>query len=76
LRDKRIGGAGLDVFSVEPLPLDHPYRSLKNVVATPHIGFVTEENYRLFFEQSVENAIAFLNGKPIRVITEAKPVAD
>jgi len=76
LKHNRIGGAGLDVFSVEPLPLDHPYRSLKNVVATPHIGFVTEENYRLFFVQSVENAIAFLNGKPIRVITEAKPVAD
>jgi phosphoglycerate dehydrogenase-like enzyme len=68
LQNNRIGGAGLDVYSVEPLPLDHPYRSLKNVLATPHIGFVTEENYRIFFEQSVENAIAFLDGKPIRVI--------
>jgi phosphoglycerate dehydrogenase-like enzyme len=68
LRNNRIGGAGLDVFDMEPLPLDHPYRYLPNVVATPHIGFVTEENYRLFFKESIENARAFLEGKPIRVI--------
>lgn len=69
LTNRRIAGAGLDVFDIEPLPQDHPYRYLQNVVATPHIGFVTEENYRLFFEQSVENAKAYLAGDPIRVIS-------
>jgi phosphoglycerate dehydrogenase-like enzyme len=69
LLNRRIGGAGLDVFEIEPLPLEHPYRHLPNVVATPHIGFVTEENYRLFFNESLENLKAFLKGEPIRVIS-------
>jgi phosphoglycerate dehydrogenase-like enzyme len=46
LQDKKIGGAGLDVFDVEPLPLDHPFRKLDNVVLTPHLGYVSEQNYR------------------------------
>src|SRR3546814_447780 len=58
LSNGRIGGAGLDVFEVEPLPLDHPFRSLPNVLATPHLGFVTEENYRMFFEESLKNLLA------------------
>lgn len=68
LRDRRIAGAGIDVFDIEPLPDDHPYRTLPNVLATPHIGFVTAENYKFFFEQSLENAQAFLRGEPIRLI--------
>ena len=73
LRDNRIGGAGLDVFEQEPLPDGHPFRTLPNVLATPHIGFVTEENYRIFFEESLENLLAYRNGNPIRTITAAQP---
>ncbi len=68
LAEGRIAGAGIDVFDVEPLPLNHPYRSLPTVLATPHIGFATEENFRIFFEQSFENIAAYLKGDPIRVV--------
>lgn len=68
LSENRIGGAGLDVFAVEPLPVDHRLRTLPNVMATPHIGFVTEENMRIFFSESVGNVQAFLAGTPTRVI--------
>ena len=73
LRQRRIGGAGLDVFDIEPLPAGHPYRTLPNVIATPHIGFVTAENYQIFFEESLQNLQAFLSGKPIRTINAATP---
>jgi D-3-phosphoglycerate dehydrogenase len=68
LRDKRIGGAGLDVFDVEPLPLDHPLRKLDNVVTTPHLGYVSEQNYRAYFGGMVEDIRAWLDGKPVRVM--------
>lgn len=68
LRDNRIGGLGVDVYDSEPLAADHPYRLLSNVLATPHIGYVTKENYEIFYGQSVENLEAFLAGSPIRVI--------
>jgi phosphoglycerate dehydrogenase-like enzyme len=68
LRTGRIGGAGLDVFNQEPLPLDHPLRGLDNALLTPHIGYVTDDTYRIFYGQSAENILAFLNGKPIRTI--------
>lgn len=69
LQDKRIGGAGLDVFEVEPLPVEHPYRKLDNVVLTPHLGYVSEQNYRKYFPDIVEDIRAFLDGKPVRVVT-------
>lgn len=69
LKEKKIGGAGLDVFDVEPLPLDHPYRKLDNAVITPHLGYVSEQNYRKYFPDIVENIRAFLDGKPVRVIS-------
>jgi phosphoglycerate dehydrogenase-like enzyme len=71
LQNNKIAGAGLDVFDEEPLPLDHPLRRLENTVLTPHIGYVTAETYKIFFDQTVENIKAFLEGKPVRVINKA-----
>ncbi len=73
LEKRLIGGAGLDVFETEPLPLHHPYRSMPNVLATPHIGFVTKENMEEFFQTSLKNLLAFLAGTPINVINGARP---
>jgi phosphoglycerate dehydrogenase-like enzyme len=69
LRDKKIAGAGLDVFDIEPLPLNHPLRKLDNVVLTPHLGYVSEQNYRHYFAGVVEDIRGFLDGKPVRVMT-------
>jgi len=69
LAEKRIAGAGLDVFDIEPLPIDHPLRKLDNVVLTPHLGYVAEQNYRAYFAGMVEDIRAFLDGKPVRVLT-------
>jgi phosphoglycerate dehydrogenase-like enzyme len=68
LKEGRLAYAGFDVYDEEPLPLDHPLRAAPNVVLTPHIGYVTEENYRSSYPQIVENVVAFLDGNPIRVI--------
>jgi D-3-phosphoglycerate dehydrogenase len=69
LREKRIAAAGLDVFDIEPLPVDHPLRALDNVVLTPHLGYVVEQNYRAFFGGTVDAIRGFLDGKPERVLT-------
>jgi D-3-phosphoglycerate dehydrogenase len=68
LRGKTIAGAGLDVFDVEPLPLEHPLRKMDNVVLTPHLGYVAMQNYRAYFAGIVDDIRAFLDGKPARVI--------
>ncbi len=68
LKRRVIAGAALDVYDIEPLPPDHPLRQLDNIVLTPHIGFVTEEVYRIFYGDMVEDIRAWLDGKPIRVI--------
>jgi phosphoglycerate dehydrogenase-like enzyme len=67
LKNRAIAGAALDVFDVEPLPASHPFRSLDRLLVTPHIGFVTNETYRIFYRDTVENIAAWLNGAPIRV---------
>jgi phosphoglycerate dehydrogenase-like enzyme len=63
LRAGRISGAALDVFQVEPLPIDHPLRSLENVVLAPHMGSVTSDSYDIFFGQAVKNIAAYLDGR-------------
>jgi phosphoglycerate dehydrogenase-like enzyme len=69
LRERKIAGAGLDVFDTEPLPLDHPFRKMDNVVITPHLGYVSEQNYRRYFGDAVEDIRGFLDGKPVRVLS-------
>jgi len=69
LRDKKIAGAGLDVFDVEPLPKDHPLRKMDNVVLTPHLGYVAMKNYQNYFAGVVEDIRGFIDGKPVRVMT-------
>lgn len=67
LRHGRIARARLDVFNHEPLPADHPLRSLPNVVLSPHMGFVTQDVLREWYVQTVENIAAWRRGRPIRV---------
>jgi phosphoglycerate dehydrogenase-like enzyme len=68
LREKKIAGAGLDVFDIEPLPVDHPLRKMDNVVLTPHLGYVSEQNYKHYFAGVVEDIRGFLDGKPVRAM--------
>ena len=68
LQERRIGGAALDVFDIEPLPKRHALRTLDNAVITPYIGYVTEGHYKVFYEHAVEDIAAFIAGSPVRVI--------
>jgi phosphoglycerate dehydrogenase-like enzyme len=63
-----IAGAGLDVYDREPLPVNHPLRSLPNTVLTPHLGYVTDDCYEVFFRDIAEDISAFAHGQPVRVL--------
>jgi phosphoglycerate dehydrogenase-like enzyme len=66
LQQRKIAGAGIDVFSVEPLPVDHPFRKLDNILLTPHLGYVTKEGFRNHYRQMVEGIDAWLKGESVR----------
>jgi phosphoglycerate dehydrogenase-like enzyme len=72
LKEKRIAGAALDVYDVEPLPGSHPFRTLPNVIATPHIGYVTREGYRVFYGDAIEDIRSWLQGTPVRVLSQPR----
>ncbi|HEX3359942.1 MAG TPA: D-2-hydroxyacid dehydrogenase family protein [Solirubrobacterales bacterium] len=63
-----IAGAGIDVYDTEPLPVDHPLRSAPHAIITPHLGYVTEDTYTVFFTDAVEDVLAWLAGEPVRVL--------
>lgn len=69
LRKGRLAGAGLDVYDEEPLPPTSPWRALDNVVLTPHLGYVSEENFAAFYRNAASAVQAWMAGKPIRVLT-------
>ncbi|MEE8280280.1 MAG: NAD(P)-dependent oxidoreductase, partial [Alphaproteobacteria bacterium] len=68
LRHRSIAGAAIDVYECEPLPADHPLRSLEHTVITPHLGYVVEDNYRVIYGEAAEDVRAFLDGEPVRVL--------
>lgn len=69
LHEHRIAGAGLDVYDIEPLPADHPLRSTPNTLLLPHLGYVTTDTYEQWFNQVVEDIVAWRRGRPIRVLS-------
>ena len=65
-----IAGAAIDVFDSEPLSLDHPFRTMPDrILLSPHIGYVADEVYEVFYRDTVQAVLAYLAGKPIRVLT-------
>ena len=70
LRSGQIAGAALDVYDTEPLPLGDSLRSVPNTVLTPHLGYVTDETYRVFYQDAVEDIAAFIEGNPVRVLSD------
>lgn len=68
LKERKIAGAALDVFDIEPLPQDHPLRKLDNVLLSPHVGYISDENYEAFYSQTAENILNFIQGGNVKVL--------
>ena len=68
LKNRKIAGAAIDVYGQEPIPADHPFLSLDNVLLTPHLGYVTADSLGGAYAEAVDDVRAFLAGKPIRVL--------
>jgi 26S proteasome regulatory subunit N2 len=68
LKEKKIGGAALDVFDIEPLPLDHELRKLDNVLLSPHVGYISVDNYKAMYGQTAENVLNFIEGRSVKVM--------
>jgi 26S proteasome regulatory subunit N2 len=72
LKSRKIAGAALDVFDVEPLPQDHQLRKLDNVLLSPHVGYISDENYTQFWGETAENVLNFIKGKLVNALTPDK----
>jgi phosphoglycerate dehydrogenase-like enzyme len=67
LRERRLAGAGIDVYDLEPPPVDHPFFTMDNVTITPHLGYVTHETLRAFYTDTLDAVVAYAEGKPVRI---------
>jgi 26S proteasome regulatory subunit N2 len=72
LKERKIAGAALDVFDIEPLPQDHDLRKLDNLLLSPHLGYMSDESYKVFYRETVENVLNFIEGRAVRVISPDK----
>lgn len=70
MADRTIAGVGLDVYDIEPLPVDHPFRRMPNSLVLPHIGYVTRDAYEVFYADAVEDILAFYDRAPLRIVGE------
>lgn len=76
LKARKIAGATLDVFDIEPLPQDHELRKLDNVLLSPHMGYISDENYQAFYSQTVENVLNFIQGGNVKALGPDKGMFD